>query len=156
MNNVIHINNRATIKNKLPMKSRVKNEAYVLYIDGHYVPFGENIFEENGKQTKNYIHYGHYKELNTARLIAEMHLVATGRLLVNNARDIKVTEEFKKVSKRNQDIMKLIDRYKKEYDTQVFLRFINEIDSTDIDGGELIEEVKHYVSFTIEEDDIPF
>ena len=155
-NIVSYINTMATVKKKLPMSKRVKGENYVLFVDGHYVPFGE-VYHNDVKD--HYVHYGHFKNLSTAKAIAALHLIATGRSTEVKNRFIAVEEELLKTIEKNRDIKKLFERAQATLRLESLLGSI--IDQIDYDEDDILEDYilkdSSIGGFSdIDEDDIPF
>lgn len=150
-NIVSYINTMATVKKRLPMSKRVKGENYVLFVDNHYVPFGE-VYHNDVKD--HYIHYGHFKDLNTARVIASLHLIATGRSNEVQNKVLVIEEELLRVMERNRDIKKLFTRAQLTLRVESLLGSV--LDQEDFD--DIIEDtsIGGFIDLDIEEDDIPF
>ena len=147
-NKVVFLNRLSRICKRLPMSKRVKGETNIIFVDNHYVPYGE-VYCEGIKD--HYVHYGHYKELDTARAIVAFDLLSKGQS--GSSRDlnsIELTQELVDTLEYNKDLKRLMDLAVKE----MFLMSLNFLDNQEEDLEDLLSQDS--VFNIVFDEDIPF
>lgn len=142
--NLVFLNRQSRICKRLPMSKKVKGEINIIFVDNHYVPYGE-IYCEGIKD--HYVHYGHYKDLDTARAIVAFDLISKGQSKGSkDLNTISLTQELVDTLEYNKDLKRLMDLAIKE----MFLMSLNFLDSQDEDLEDLLSQD------IVFDEDIPF
>lgn len=142
--NLVFLNRQSRICKRLPMSKKVKGEINIIFVDNHYVPYGE-VYCEGIKD--HYVHYGHYKDLDTARAIVAFDLISKGQSKGSkDLNTISLTQELVDTLEYNKDLKRLMDLAIKE----MFLMSLNFLDSQDEDLEDLLSQD------IVFDEDIPF
>lgn len=145
MSNIVFLNTKSRVCKRLPMSKKVKGETNIIFVDNHYVPYGE-VYCEDVKD--HYVHYGHYKQLDTARAIVAFDLISKGKAgSSRNLNTIELTQELVDTLEYNRDLKRLMDLAIKE----MFLMSLNFLDSQEEDLEFLLSE-----DIIFDDEDIPF